>query len=442
MSQPDFSLVIPTRQRAATLRFSLKACLEQDFDSYEIVVCDNCSSPATRQVVEEIGSPKIVYHRAPETLCMRDNYNLAYSLTRGKYITYIGDDDSLMPFAFSTLRGLFAKQNVKSISWDSAIYSWPNIARDDLANHLQIPLTRNVERMNGRQTMEDVLAGRAPATLLPNIYHGCVAREVLEQIRATTGKVFDSFHCDTYSSFAVAYLAEEYLSLSAPLSISGFSASSNHIAFSFLRSKHQIAQTFRGENDVAGLRLHPSVPDLPSGFICVADSFLRAKEDLFPDDPISLDRQAMVESFLLAPPIDDLDEWPYVEAELRRSLSDDPALVSWFDKRIENFTPRPSPRDSYRPNLEGIHGQRLFLDASSYGVTDIAGATRLSSRLLGYRGKTPEWIAGLAPDDSGLRSFYRQKRLEMLLNLLKTRGRVGSARLPTQSEGSTGVNQR
>jgi hypothetical protein len=441
MVGPRFSVVIPTRERADTLYYAVRACLEQDFDDYEIVVCDNCSSPATRQVVEEIGSPKIVYHRAPEILCMRDNWNLAYSLTRGEYIVYIGDDDSLMPFAFSTLNGLFASLGIKAIRWDAAIYSWPNIARDDLANHLQIPLSRKAERINGRKAIEEVLAGRAPATLLPNIYHGCVARETLEQIRATTGRVFESFHCDTYSSFAVAYLAKEHLSLSAPLSISGFSASSNHIAFTFLRSKHQNTQRLRNENDAAGLRLHPSVPDLPSGFVCIADSFLRAKADLFPDDPISLDRTALVERFLLAPPIDEIDEWPGVEQELRRSVSDDPALVAWFEKRLENFTPQRSPRDSYRPNLEGIHVQRLFLDSSKYGVADIAGATRLSSDLLGYGGKTPEWIAGLAPADSGLSSFYRQKRLELLVKLLKARAWIGATLLPTQSERSTGVNQ-
>ncbi len=441
MATPRFSLVIPTRERADTLYFALRACLRQDFDDYEIVVCDNCSSPATRQVVEEIGSPKITYHRAPEPLCMRDNWNLAYSLTRGKYVTYIGDDDSLMPSAFSTLSGLFASQNVKAIRWDSAIYSWPNIARDDLANHMQVPLTRKAERINGRKAMEEVLAGQAPATLLPNIYHGCVARELLERIRATTGRVFESFSCDTYSSFSVAYLAEEHLSLSAPLSISGFSASSNNISFSFLRSKNQVTKALRNENDAAGLRLHPHIPDLPTGFVCVADSFLRAKENVFPDEPITLDRRAMAERLLLSLPIDDIDEWPGIERELRRSLSDDPALVSWFDKRIENFTPQPTPRDSYRPNLEGIHVQRLFLDASKYGVTDIDGATRLSSRLLGYRGQTPDWIAGLAPPDSGLSAFCRQKRLELLLKLLKARSLLGSARLPSQSERSTGVNR-
>ncbi|MFO1125207.1 MAG: glycosyltransferase family A protein [Methylocystis sp.] len=440
MSEVEFSLVIPTRERAHSLRYTLQACLQTDFDSYEIIVCDNCSSPATREVVEEIGSPIIIYHRAPETLCMRDNWNLAYSLTRGKYVIYIGDDDSLIPFAFSTLHGLFATQKVKAIRWDTAIYSWPNIARDDLANHLQVPLTRKVERIDSRGAIGEVLSGRAPATLLPNIYHGCVARDVLEQIRATTGKVFESFHCDTYSSFAVAYLAQEHLSLSAPLSISGFSASSNHIAFSFLRSKNKISKTLRTENDAAGLRLHPSIPDLPTGFVCVADSFLHAKADIFPDDPIALDRKAMVERLLLSLPIDDLGEWPAVETELRRSLSDEPALVSWFDKRIESFTPEPTPRDSYRPNLEGIHVQRLFLDASKYGVTDVAGATRLASRLLGYRGKTPEWIAGLAPPDTGLSAFYRQKRLELLLILLKAGSLVGSTRVATQSERSSGVN--
>jgi hypothetical protein len=206
-----------------------------------------------------------------------------------------------------------------------------------------------------------------------------------------------------------------------------------------MRSKNQITKALRNENEAAGLRLHPHIPDLPIGFVCVADSFLRAKADLFPDDPVTLDRQSLVERVLLSLPIDDIDEWPGIEQELRRSLSDDPALVSWFDKRIENFTPQPSPRDTYRPNLEGIHVQRLFLDASKYGVKDIEGATRLSSRLLDYVGQRPEWIAGLAPPDSGWRAFYRQKRLELLLILLKARSLLGSSRHPTPGERSTGV---
>ena len=103
MSGPRFSVVIPTRERADTLRFALQTCLVQDYKDYEIVVCDNCSSAATKEVVDSFASPRIVYHRSPTPLSMGDNWNLAYRLTRGQYITYIGDDDGLMPYAFSQL---------------------------------------------------------------------------------------------------------------------------------------------------------------------------------------------------------------------------------------------------------------------------------------------------------------------------------------------------
>src|SRR5262249_18302130 len=56
VSKPLFSVVIPTRERAETLTYALRTCLEQDFDDYEVVVCDNCSSPATRAVIQASGS--------------------------------------------------------------------------------------------------------------------------------------------------------------------------------------------------------------------------------------------------------------------------------------------------------------------------------------------------------------------------------------------------
>lgn len=394
MTAPLFSLVIPTRERAETLACALEACLTQDYDNYEVIVCDNFSSPATRAVVERLASPRIVYHRADRPLSMGENWNLAYSLTRGDYVTYIGDDDALLPHAFSTLNALFGSTAAKAVRWDAAIYSWPNIPRADLANYLHVPLARSRQRLDGRRTMQDVLAGRAPAPLLPNIYHGCVAREILEETRARAGHVFSSYYCDTYSSFATAWFAGEYLSLAAPLSISGFSASSNNIAFNFLRSKHRNTQTLRKENDAAGARLHSIVPDLPAGFVPVADSFLRAKEELFPDaHDIQLDRRAMIERFIAAPPIDAPEEWKDVAAELRRSVSDDPELLTWFDERVKGLAPQPTPRDTYRASKLGVFRDSINIDASRYGVADVAGATRLVMRLLRAGGALP----GAAP---------------------------------------------
>ena len=61
---PFVSIVIPTRERAETLYHTLRTCLEQEGDDYEVVVCDNCGSPATRAVVDGFASARIKYVRS------------------------------------------------------------------------------------------------------------------------------------------------------------------------------------------------------------------------------------------------------------------------------------------------------------------------------------------------------------------------------------------
>src|SRR4051794_15241066 len=102
-STPRFSIVIPTRERATTLRFALQTCLNQQFTDYEIVVCDNASSPATRHVVEQAQSRSIRYVRSERLLPMSDNWDLAISNAQGEYILILGDDDGLMPYALREL---------------------------------------------------------------------------------------------------------------------------------------------------------------------------------------------------------------------------------------------------------------------------------------------------------------------------------------------------
>lgn len=41
MSNPKFSVIIPTRERAETLPYALRTCTDQDFDDFEVIVHDN-----------------------------------------------------------------------------------------------------------------------------------------------------------------------------------------------------------------------------------------------------------------------------------------------------------------------------------------------------------------------------------------------------------------
>ena len=380
-----FSVVIPTRNRAKTLLSTLQTCVAQSFSNFEIVICDNFSTPETRAVVEQLNSDKIIYHGSPTQLSMADNWNLATTLASGEFITIIGDDDALMPYAFEQLDRVLKKTNVLALRWESALYAWPDIARPELANYLQIPLSRSYEFLNGRKTIGEVLNARTSGPTLPNIYHGMVANSLLSDIRKKTGRVFGSHHCDTYSSFAVAYHVGKYLSLSTPMSIQGFSGASNNIAFNSMRRKSTVGQNYRVES--AGAPVNSLIPDLPTHYVVLPESFLAAKADLFPNDSsLVLDRKVLVNQLLNHMPIDTIDEWPAAVAEIRRAVSDDAELLAWFELRLKNTKPKTSPRDSLRPRFMGFSNGRLHLDVKKRGITNVAQAAQLAAQIMSAGG--------------------------------------------------------
>ena len=60
---------------------------------------DNCSTPAVKEAVDHCASPRIRYLRSDKLLSMVDNWNLAIGESRGEYVTIIGSDDGMMPYA-------------------------------------------------------------------------------------------------------------------------------------------------------------------------------------------------------------------------------------------------------------------------------------------------------------------------------------------------------
>lgn len=53
-----FSILLPTRQRADTLRFALQTAVAQEFDDVEILVHESGNDPKTAEVVAEIGDSR------------------------------------------------------------------------------------------------------------------------------------------------------------------------------------------------------------------------------------------------------------------------------------------------------------------------------------------------------------------------------------------------
>jgi glycosyltransferase involved in cell wall biosynthesis len=389
MPEPKFSVVIPTRERAATLRYALRTCLEQDYDDYEVVVCDNHGGPATRQVVEEAAAPRVRYVRAPRPLAMSSNWELAVSQARGEYVTVLGDDDGLMPYALAELDRLLARHPARAVRWGGVYYSWPSIALEGQGNYLRIPLGREVRTVEGRSAIASAIAFQSCYSTLPMVYNSAIHRDLLAELRARTGRVFANHSPDVYSGFALAYLAGTYLSTDLPMAVAGQSGGSYGVANLFLRGKSPLDHEFRLFNRQDGLPAHPWVPDLPIfPFVPVADSFQIAKEALFPDDEeLRLDRRALAaHCFHAVQGVETEADWKAVLGVIRATLADDPESQKWFDWKFGDQPIYRPPPVQLRSAQMGFDGDFLHLSADDFGVADVHAAARLCAGIVGYRG--------------------------------------------------------
>jgi glycosyltransferase involved in cell wall biosynthesis len=397
------SVVIPVRNRAETLLYTLRTCVAQEFDDCEIVVSDNDSSSAVRQVVGGFADRRIRYVRTPALLAMSDSWEFALAQASGEYVTFLGADDGLLPHALPEIDRLLRMLDPPALRWESVCYNWPDLPAQDqaAANELLIPLKQfnyyhAIHRRSAAALIPDAVNCRTSYAELPTVYCSAIHHTLVEQLRARTGRVFQSQSPDVYSGFAFGCLAGAFLSLTAPMNVSALSAQSNGVACVYLKGKSPIAQEFRSLN--RGLNAsHPQASDLPVMSAGIADSYLRAREALFPEAPSALDRRQLVHRCLQEGRAGDADEWRRVLDSLRRSLADDPALRAWFDEMygrlpFEAFVRTPTPR------LKRYGGVYLHLDASDFGVTNVHEAALFCEKLLGY--KRDGINAHLAPESA------------------------------------------
>jgi hypothetical protein len=403
MTGPRFSIVIPTRERPHTLEHTLATCLAQEGD-FEVVVSDNFSAPATRELVERRADPRVRYVRTPAALAMTDSLEFAAAHARGEFVVMQGDDDGLLRHALPVIDEALRLTGADVLRWESAVYNWPDVRNAHFRpNMLLLPLLaarggHALHPVAARAAIADAANGRTSYSDLPVIYNSAIRRARFDKLRATTGRVFKTRTPDVHAAFAVAALCDSYHSLRAPVGICGRSGASTGVARHFGKKGSPIDNEFRRMNEAAGLHLHPWVPDLPPIPSAVADAFLWAKADLFPGDATAtLDRARLVTNCLREMELDSAAEWDDVKATCRAALADAAELLAWFEReyggaRFDEL-PRPNRGHHWRRYAEG----HLHLDAAAFGARDVNAVADLCERVLGYRAEG----APLKPEAAG-----------------------------------------
>lgn len=225
MSDP-ITVVIPTRERADTLLYCLETVVAQDSDRLRIVISDNASSPATRDVVESFADPRIAYFNTGERLSMAHNYEFALSKTGPGWIVMVGDDDGLMPGQLEPTVQELEGSGLKALSSHTCGYNWPGAAPGE-AVRLNVPLGNKTRVISGREGKAHLLTLRNSRYHLPQTYTGGIIHSsVIDAIRAKRGTFFQSQIPDIFSGFAVCSTQDHFLNVERPFAIAGRSAHS------------------------------------------------------------------------------------------------------------------------------------------------------------------------------------------------------------------------
>jgi hypothetical protein len=230
---PLLSVVIPTRNRMATLEHSIANVLAAG-DDLEVVVHDTSDDPAAwAEVAARIGKePRLRYHYTPPPQSFAETFDKAVSLARGRWVTIIGDDDGILPQLLDCTR------MVDSAGWEAltpstpAAYNWPDFRHlyygDSDAGRLSVrPFRSTWEQVDvARELDRTARGGFQDFTRLPRIYYGVVRRDRLEALRDRAGAFFVGTSPDISGAVGLATVVERLVRLDFPVFLPGSSANS------------------------------------------------------------------------------------------------------------------------------------------------------------------------------------------------------------------------
>lgn len=96
-NSPIISIVIPTYNRAYTIKDTIQSCLEQNFNDFEILVCDDSSTDNTYSVIKELEQKDSRIHYVKNTNGKGAQFarECGINNSKGQFIVFLDSDDLL-----------------------------------------------------------------------------------------------------------------------------------------------------------------------------------------------------------------------------------------------------------------------------------------------------------------------------------------------------------
>ncbi|WP_414543335.1 glycosyltransferase family 2 protein [Nostoc sp. CCY0012] len=91
------SVCIPTFNRQNLLPYAIESILQQSYQDFELIVCDDGSSDSTPDLMSQYTDNRIKYIRHPQNIGKSNNMRSGFDAAQGEYFIKFDDDDRLTP---------------------------------------------------------------------------------------------------------------------------------------------------------------------------------------------------------------------------------------------------------------------------------------------------------------------------------------------------------
>ncbi len=279
------SVIIPTRERAETLEYTIKTALDQALQEYEVIVSDNFSQDHTKKVFDSFNDARLKYVNTMQRLSMTDNFNFGVSHAKGDYIIIIGDDDGIMPNAIDRFCNIIDTHPSDLYTWPRHGYIWPSDNKEpQLERVAEVcePTEINLRKQLARMLQKGLLLNSA----MPNTYHSATHRKVFDEIKKETGKYHQTTNPDEFMLFTLPVYREYAINIGEALTANGHSPKSNSGTTFNKKNKKKnagLTEIDKFINEQSEYQIHTSIPSgFPKTVSFVLDTFLVAR-DLYPN---------------------------------------------------------------------------------------------------------------------------------------------------------------
>lgn len=408
-SECKFSIVIPARNSAAALRYTLKTCLNQRYQgSYEIVLSDNSTNGNTEvyDLYCELNDPKIKYYKTPRDLHLPKSFEFAFLKAKGEFILSIGSDDALLPWTLEVLDDVIVKYPQEEIfQWDRGFYAWPGF-NGGQENQFVIPSKYEKDKyevgsIDKNAYWAEILNDPKSMYLLPMLYiNSGFRRSYINTLLNKTGRLWDGICQDIYIGVVNVSINEHITNIRYPLTIAGMTGDSvglkSNVGDTNVKDSNKRLEEVMKTGNIGGFstsyieRLMPEVTtDISSLYNSILRTIARGVLPIeFLDNALDW-KQMFKECFSQLEVTDVLYDKKLHYFRYTASKHGD-QFLKWFDENI--YEKAIIPRKIDNKKIEALLKRKTYtegtietggeiLDASKYGVTNVYEASLLFEKI-------------------------------------------------------------